>query len=700
MIKQVLSSISSSSEIIECEQNSLLASSNKFHLIRRHEHERPYDITKDGFEYNKTTSTTQKYARLSEIWTEDKNVIVKSHTCYGRLQCINDSCDFKLRATELNFTANHPNAKKTCYFCTEQLLAKPCKASRHIIYSNFSNIVVVHYGKEIHTCGRPTNVLSESTKTRLVNLFNQNINLTHKQAFRIEMINHLDRGASTEELFALTDSFIDHHTVNNIKAKVKKTLMPEGLGIEAALAFKNKMEADHPSIGIIIEIWLDSFLCVKCLKVNFSSQINEKIETVCENCKVEMQPIGPVLLITSKLQLKTAWLMSEGNNTFRRTSCHVDHQPSRCVDYNTFNVVIYDHTICSMAHLFTAHTLHEDQYSVYTSYEIFNRIYMRENKTESKFSPFGHMSDLGGGIGGGIVLFFGEDAIHGTDEFHYKQCVYAHASSSLGTVKDRKKFLTLCYMLLEAATIPEYDSVHSQFITWIEEDTTGARAESIGGWLKFWHGCRPKWCRALTCPSLPPTSLAESIQSGYSKKSQSKNLSVMQSLKFGFGECLTYMRRVVGSGSDEYRGKGPSLRELNMRQASREMETVRKSNFSTKELNKLFERLGFNIKKTTTNNSRTEDDSINKKFNLLINAENRAQRSIGRHRVDPKSPSGFRRSESSKLRIKINYTKRKKTGRPKGTKRNRNKGIHPLTVDEEEEEEEDDVATSDEVNNL
>ena len=131
--------------------------------------------------------------------------------------------------------------------------------------------------------------------------------MTNKQAFRLQFSRLLNsEHGSPDECLKLTEAFIKHNTANNIKEKVRKTIMPKGVGVEAASSLKNKLDTKYPTLEVIMKVYFETFVCTNCCQMVCSEREDEEIPTYCENCNIFMQEIGPIVLTTSNTQLMTA----------------------------------------------------------------------------------------------------------------------------------------------------------------------------------------------------------------------------------------------------------------------------------------------------------------------------------------------------------------------------------------------------------
>ena len=645
-----------------------------FHIIEKNPDERAFDVSKDGYFYNRHTSTKD----FPVIFKKQQLAV---YTCTGRMKCINAECDVFRRIQCLSYIANKPSTSKRCLQCSSNLVLDQCSGKRWIISSSEkesgqeATYCVVYY-QHSHSCGKQDWVLDPKVLEDLGNLFKTNSSLTSAAAFNnllnekfnaiMREDNTITRRAHFEDLLAVVNGCTFDHVPKNIKAKVIKAKTPNGTGIEAIMKLKEKVDEAYDTLGIAMEVVIDSYVCEKCYEVVYSTSEGEEMETKC--CGDSMVQTGASVMVTSKEQMKIALEMSKKDGIFSRSTAFADHQPGRCDPMNTFNLAMYDHTLMEMASLFMAHTMSEDQYSVSFQFKLFDDLLQKFNGSGAKFDPFGFCSDQGGGLVCGIRNYFGPDKPHRTCKFHFIYSAYQYCGNSIGDHADKIVFLKFSYALSDASTVFLFAKVSEEFWNWILKLET--RYKQLKNWWNWWFNCRTRWSQAFTNPTLAETNQVEAIQAKYSKKNGMKNLSLLHSVIGAVGDSLKYTNRLYELAKGKYRGRGPSQGVLESRELVKQMERVKNIALSTSDLHEIFDSLGlpFNAEHVIGDISDVDERSLPKNYvsSPLIRESSERGKVLNSFTPSPISKSTFHKKSLPK---KLDFKgKARKPGRPPGSK--------------------------------
>ena len=100
-----------------------------FHIIKKNKEERPFDVSQDGYYYNRRTTTKE----FPAIFKKQQTAV---YTCPGRMKCINSDCDIFKRLQCLSYIANKPSTSKKCLQCSADLILDQCSGKRWIISSS------------------------------------------------------------------------------------------------------------------------------------------------------------------------------------------------------------------------------------------------------------------------------------------------------------------------------------------------------------------------------------------------------------------------------------------------------------------------------------------------------------------------------------------------------------------------------------
>ena len=224
-----------------------------FHIVEKKVEERAFDVCKDGYLYNRHTSTKD----FPQIFKLQQTAV---YSCTGRMKCINSECDVFKRIQCLSYIANKPSTSKQCLQCSSNLVLDKCSGKRWIISSSEkesskdakeSNYCVVYY-QNSHSCGKQDWVLDPKVLEDLGNLFKTNSSLSSAAAFNsllnekfnaiMKEENATTRRAHFEDLIAVVNSCTFDHVPKNIKANIIKAKTPDGSGIKAIMKLKEKLD--------------------------------------------------------------------------------------------------------------------------------------------------------------------------------------------------------------------------------------------------------------------------------------------------------------------------------------------------------------------------------------------------------------------------------------------------------------------------
>ena len=564
--------------------------SDTFHIIQKSQDLRAFDACKDGFEY-KRGKTRKMFPNLFP------NQQVHKYECYGRLKCVNHECPIFRRLSTLSYASNKANTSKKCSHCSNNLVEDHCSGSKFIMHSHASTFAVVYYSVS-HSCGNQDWVIDPAVIEQLTALFETNDSATSAVAYKklfeeklriaLNDKNKESQNAHIEDLISVVNSCAQDHVVKNVKSKVIKAKTPLGRGIEAVKLLNDSSSLIYDKLGVIIRVVIDSFACATCQKISYSSEEDEEMLTEC--CNNAMVNTGPVILVTSKDNLKSAMELSTDGGIFSASTVHVDHQPARCKTMDTLNVAFYDHNLREMSSVFMTHSMGENQFNVLFEFKLFEIVSKEHYGNSAKFDPFGFTSDNAGGITAGIKLCFGPLKPHRTCRFHIIYCGYQHCGTSIGTKKDQILFLRFLFSLIDASTATLFVEIAEKFWKWIRE--LPSRTKQLENWWDFWFNCRAMWSSAFTNQTLTEVSLVESLQSKYSKKNNLKKLPLYQSVVFGMSDLTKYSARLLELGKGKYIGQGPSKANLDERDMMKQLEKVKSVPLTDEDFKDIFKKLG------------------------------------------------------------------------------------------------------------
>ena len=369
---------------------------DSFHILEKNESVRAFDACKDGFEY-KRGKTKRKFPKLF------LNQQIHRYECYGRLKCVNGECPIFRRLSTLSYTSNKTNADKTCSHCSSGLVEDRCSGTKFILHSHHSKFVVVYYSLG-HTCGSQDWVIDPNVIEQLTSLFETNDSASSAVAYKklfedklraaLNAQNSQSQNAHIEDLISVVHSCTQDHVLKNVKQKVIKAKTPLGRGIEAVKLLSDSSSLLHEKLGVIIKVVIDSFVCASCRNISYSTTEGEEVVSEC--CDNAMVNTGPVVLVTSTDNLKSAMELSCEDGIFSSSTVHVDHQPARCNTMDTLNVAFYDHTLRQMSSLFMTHSMGENQFNVMFEFKLFDIVLKEHFGKGAKLDPFGFGSDNAG----------------------------------------------------------------------------------------------------------------------------------------------------------------------------------------------------------------------------------------------------------------------------------------------------------------
>ena len=144
--------------------------SDTFHIIKKKKEERAFDVSQDGYFYNRRTTTKE-----FPVFFKKQQTAV--YTCPGRMKCINSECNIFKRLQCLSYIANKPSTSKKCLQCSADLILDQCSGKRWIISSSDkdsnenskeANFVVAYY-QNSHSCGKQDWVLDPAVIDDLSN---------------------------------------------------------------------------------------------------------------------------------------------------------------------------------------------------------------------------------------------------------------------------------------------------------------------------------------------------------------------------------------------------------------------------------------------------------------------------------------------------------------------------------------------------
>lgn len=476
---------------------------------------------------------------------------------------------------------------------------------------------------------------------------------------------------------------VHDYVPNNIRSAVRKSKCPKGMGIEAVVELQNILKDYYDDIGIILEVTIDSLICGKCKGIDFSYLDGEEISTKCKSCKIEMESRGPMVMLSSKEQIKLAWEMSKSDGVYSLATAFLDHQPGRTVNLTTMNCAVYDWNVQEMASLFLTHSQGEDRWSVCFALQYYDLVIKKYLGDEKYFHPYGFTTDNAGGLLCGIKAKFGDDISIRTCKFHYVYSAYQKCGDFIGSRSDKIVFLRFVYSLVDAVNASQFYAYSEKFKKWMK--TKKSRNDGLSNWFEFWFNSRALWSSAFADLNLAQTNLVEGLQAKYSKKNGMKNLPLDQSVIYGVADAMLYQMRLVEAAKGKYKGHGPKKEILETRKLHEEMRRVKETAFTYEDLSEIFDMLGLpndtaisNDEEENENEDDAEEIEANKsllgnkrKLEAILNSpilnENAKRRKVlSENTFNEKSPHSFKEKKNP---TKQSIKPLRKSGRPKGTKR-------------------------------
>ena len=602
---------------------------------------RSHDLTKDGYTYKRSTSN-KKFGDSVFKRGKQTNYV---YSCVGRKSCVNDKCTIFQRFNEIHSVIQSA-VSNICFHCDEPLVPIECPGKKYVMSSSASKFVCLYYEAE-HSCGEPGQCIDSSLIDELEEMFKSNLGLTSNQAFRVLWAKRVAEGASQKTLTDLVAIFAKPSISNNLKANVKRSLYPLGVGLEAVEKLKVDME-QYPDLGVIIDIVYDSYVCANCnlytmqrtLSKHGGTTNNVVIDRICKKCTFQMKQTGAFVFITTKTILSTVKELSKGG-VFENSTIFVDHQNGRLADWNTFGCFFYDHQLQELANIMTVHCLYEDELSVWLAFMTLDKHLEKNNLP--KFDPFGFTTDNAGGLLCGIRRKFGSNIPIRTCKFHYLNNVWQICSRAIGTRQEQGLFLRYCHSLLKAGSAGVYHSIYDEFIKWIK--LSSQREAALSGFIAFWHNSRSRWSDAYVNTKLTGCNLSEAIQSKYSKSNKSKNQSLISGVQSELGEAHRYQLRLSQLIRGEYKGQGPSRKQLDEKEALEELERLENIGYEAKDLNRIFRKMGLPMPENLPVDmpDLSTKEPLRSNFCLFMNAQAQREREVAAYQSEPNSPCNYKR---------------------------------------------------------
>ena len=539
-------------------RNKLEAKDNHVYLVDKDTEGKISPAIKDGFNYK--IQTSRKKSGIPHILQNQENAYL--HRCRGKLICTNQECPVLNRLTVMNQVPMKGEIAEKCRFCYHELRFQNCNGERYVLRSNTSKYVIVKYTQN-HSCGSPEVVMDPDIIGELEDLFNNNPELTPSNAYKSLLMRKIGEGKSYQEIINLVHCFtFDHHS-KNIKASVKNAMYPGSDDISSLICLRQFLNST-PELGVIIKVVTDSFVCEPCEFTELYYYEDEELLENCQHCGRKMDNKGPIIVITSKSQIKAAYEMSSEDGLFKYSTLYIDNQNGRIVNYNTLNTFFYDFQMQSISSIFTAHSKFEDRNSIIIIFNIFNDMYKKTLNENSSFSPHGFASDSAGGISAALRYLYGENVLHRTCQFHYLYGAHQHCCNAIGNTDSQIRFLKFANVLLDAATPSKFELIYRDFVAWISKNED--RRAKLMPWLKFWYKRKSQWSNAYCPASVGNVNLAEGGQSKYKVNNKLKKLKLYQGVIYEMADSLLYDSRLKAMTRQNYVGKGPSKAILDARE--------------------------------------------------------------------------------------------------------------------------------------
>jgi hypothetical protein len=157
---------------------------------------------------------------------------------------------------------------------------------------------VICFYQQNHTCSDKSYVLDQAVIDDYKRMFEQNSKLSAAQAFKMLFENKMKKiehdapievkRSQIKDLMKVVHVAIQDHGINNIKSNVVKAKTPHGSGIEAVLEIKKMLIEHYDELGVILEVALDTFVCLNCKRFEYSVVVGQELDSICESCGNEM----------------------------------------------------------------------------------------------------------------------------------------------------------------------------------------------------------------------------------------------------------------------------------------------------------------------------------------------------------------------------------------------------------------------------
>jgi hypothetical protein len=480
----------------------IVSNSMKVYLVKRGKHDQINSAINDGFIYRSNT-TRKGFPTVLE-----NQSLAYKYRCLGRKVCRNVNCPVVGRLTVLNSFPNKKSTPNICRFCRFELETEDCPGSKFVLRSGetsksenaskTSKYLIIIY-QHNHTCGSPEAVLDEAIIEELTELFKTNPDITPSRAYKSLLEKKIREKKGYHEILKVVQCFTFDHKSKNLKASVKRGLNYNASDLPSILELE-KLVTEMPELQLVMKVATDSYYCENCNSSKVATSEDQMLTRECSSCSQDMVNTGPIVLLTSVDQIKTAEQMTKEDGAFHYSTLFLDHQNGRCIDWDTMNTYVYDHQIQSISSIFTAHTKTEDRFSVSICFKLFDELYKDVLGTEEDFRPHGFSSDNAGGIIAGLQLHFGQEILFRSCGFHFLYGAFNHCSNAIGSRSSQVRFLRFSVKLLEAATITKFEMLYSLFRKWIEKSKS--RRKKLKPWLNWWVTRKTQWATAYTALSL------------------------------------------------------------------------------------------------------------------------------------------------------------------------------------------------------
>ena len=399
--------------------------------------------------------------------------------CVGSFRCDNDKCSY---ATEYGISNRHHFKGKdyNCKHCKRPAIPVPCEARKIWEFDDSSKTVVVyHYGE--HNC-IPKENHKKLSDDNIIEEFKKNPKLRPCQVASKAIVEAMSEGKDWQEIDSIVDTVADESHTKNLKKKAVREMNPFGHSFEAIGILKESTDQK------------DKFLIY---------EVNDR--------RLNGSPF--FVFKTSKFQMGLAFQMDRKKSNLLSTEyCHFDGKADRCPGYTTLVASVFHPILHQMCPLAIMEAEGESGLHVKMFWELFQKA-LREytGKDSVDFSPFGFISDEGGGIWKGLTEVFSSEIMANSVscEFHFKQNVN-RLSKSIPDKKDRKRFKKLAFQLLESVTVTGYHQTLNLLENFIQDKKE--ERKQLSNWLKWWDSRRIHWSRAFKANLLTPAAnLAEVV---------------------------------------------------------------------------------------------------------------------------------------------------------------------------------------------